>query len=46
MKATEKNRMDDSSLYEHLMGVVLVEQYNLRKVLELFGDQDEDYTIS
>ena len=36
--------MDDSSLDEHLMGVVLAQQYNLRKVLELFGDRSEEAT--
>ena len=29
VKATERNWMDDSSLDEHLLGVVLVQQYNL-----------------
>ena len=44
MKSPVKNWMYDSSLEEHLLGVVLVQQYNLRKGLELFGDQAEEAT--
>ena len=36
--------MYDSNLYEHLLGVVLVQQQNLKEVLELFGDQAEEAT--
>ena len=32
---------DDDSLMEHLLGVILVQQYNLKKRLELFGDTAE-----
>ena len=32
---------DDDSLTEHLLGVILVQQYNLKKRLELFGDRAE-----
>ena len=32
---------DDDSLMEHLLGVILVQQYNLKKGLELFGDRAE-----
>ena len=38
MKDSERNWMDDSSLDEHLLGVVLVQQYNMKRVLGLFGD--------
>ena len=41
VKATARNCMDDIILDEHMLGVVLVQQYNLIKVLELFGDQSE-----
>eukprot|EP00957_Ditylum_brightwellii_P198912 15161210-Ditylum_brightwellii.AAC.1 len=32
---------DDDSLTEHLLGLILVQQYNLKKGLELFGDRAE-----
>ena len=32
---------DDDSLTEHQLGVILVQQYNLKKGLELFGDRAE-----
>ena len=32
---------DDASLTEHLLGVILVQQYNPKKGLELFGDRAE-----
>ena len=32
---------DDDSLTEHLLGMILVQQYNLKKGLELFGDRAE-----
>jgi hypothetical protein len=32
---------DDDSLTEYLLGVILVQQYNLKKGLELFGDKAE-----
>ena len=35
---------DDDSLTEHLLGVILVQQYNLKKGLELFGDRAEEAT--
>ena len=38
VKSPARNWMDDSSLDEHLLGVVLVQQYNLKTGLELFGD--------
>ena len=44
VKSPVSNCMDDSSLDEHLLGVVLVQQYNMRKGLELFGDQSEEST--
>ena len=44
VKATSRNWMDDISLDEHLLGVVLVQQYNLRKGLKLFGDKSEEST--
>ena len=33
VKAPVRNWMDDSSLDEHLLGVLLVQQYNMRKGL-------------
>ena len=30
---------DDDSLTKYLLGVILVQQYNLKKGLELFGDR-------
>ena len=44
VKYIVRNWMDESYLDEHLMGVVLVQQYNLRKVLESFGDRAEEAT--
>ena len=44
MKDSERNWMDDSSLDEHLLEVVLVQQYNLKKLLELFGYRAEEVT--
>ena len=44
VKDTSRNCMDDSSLDEYLLEVVLVQQYNLRKGLELFGDRAEEAT--
>ena len=35
---------DDDSLTEHMLGMILVQQYNLKKGLELFGDRDEAAT--
>ena len=44
VKAPGINWIDDSSLDEHMLGMVLVQQYNLKKVLELFVDQAEEAT--
>ena len=44
MKASTRNWMDDISLDEHLLEVVLVQQYNLKKLLELFGYRAEEAT--
>ena len=38
MKDPARNWMDDSSLDEHLLGVVIVQQYNLKIGLGLFVD--------
>ena len=35
---------DNDSLTEHLLGLILVQQYNLKKGLELFGDRAEAAT--
>ena len=35
---------DNDSLTDHLLGVILVQQYNLKKGLELFGDRAEAAT--
>ena len=35
---------DDEALTEHLLGVILVQQYNLKKGLELFVDKAEAAT--
>ena len=43
-KSPVKNWMDESSLDENLLGVVLVQQYNMRKGLELFGYRSEEAT--
>ena len=44
VKAPLRNWMDDSSLDEHLLVVVLVKHFNLRNGLELFGDRAEEIT--
>ena len=44
VKAPMRNWMDDSSLDKHLLGVVLAQQYNLKKGLKLFGDRSEEAT--
>ena len=44
VKSPAINCMDDRSLDEHLLGVMLVQQYNLKKRLELFGDRYEEAT--
>ena len=42
VKAPAKNWIDDSILDEHLMVVVLVQQYNLINLFKLFGDRAEE----
>ena len=44
VKSPARNCMDDSSLDEHLLGVVLVQLYNLIKGSELFSDRSEEAT--
>ena len=39
VQAPDEGWVDDDSLTEHLLGVILVQQYNLKKGLELFGDR-------
>ena len=39
MQAPDEGWEDDDTLTEHLLGVILVQQYNLKKGLELFGDR-------
>ena len=44
MQAPDEGWEDDDTLKEHLLGVILVQQYNLKKGLELFGDRAEAAT--
>ena len=44
MQALDEGWEDDDTLTEHLLGVILVQQYNLNKGLELFGDRSEAAT--
>ena len=44
MQAPDEGWEDDDTLTEHLLGVILVQQYNLKKGLELFGDRAEAAT--
>ena len=44
VQAPDEGWEDDDSLMEHLLGVILVQQYNLKKGLELFGDRAEAAT--
>ena len=44
VQAPDDGWADDDSLTEHLLGVILVQQYNLKKGLELFGDRAEAAT--
>ena len=41
IETPDEGWQDDDSLTEHLLGVILVQQYNLKKELELFGDRAE-----
>ena len=41
MQAPDEGWEDDDTLTEHLLGVILVQQYKLKKGLELFGDRAE-----
>ena len=36
--------MNDSNLEEQMLGVILVQQYNLKKEMELFGDRAKEAT--
>ena len=44
VQAPDEGWEDDDSLTEHLLGVILDQQYNLKKGLELFGDRAEAAT--
>ena len=44
VQAPDDGWLDDEALTEHLLGVILVQQYNLKKGLELFGDRAEAAT--
>eukprot|EP00957_Ditylum_brightwellii_P041004 3104349-Ditylum_brightwellii.AAC.1 len=44
VQTPDEGWVDDNSLTEHLLGVTLVQQYNLKKGLELFGDRAEKAT--
>ena len=39
MQAPDEGWEDNDTFTEHLLGVILVQQYNLKKGLELFGDR-------
>ena len=41
VQTSDEGWRDDDSLMEHLSGVILVQQCNLKKGLELFGDRAE-----
>ena len=43
-QAPDGGWQDDYSLTEHLLGVILVQHYNLKKGIELFGDRAEAAT--
>ena len=37
--------MDQGKINEHILGVIMIHQYNLKKGLELFGDKAELATV-
>ena len=43
-QAPDEGWKDYDNLTEHILGVILVQQYNLKKVLELFGERVEEAT--
>ena len=43
-QAPDEGLQDDDNLTEHLLGVILVQQYNLKKGLELYGKHAEEAT--
>ena len=43
-QAPDEGWQDDDNLTENFMGVILVQQYNLKKGLELFGELSEEAT--
>ena len=43
-QAPDEGQQDDDNSTEHFLGVILVQQYNLKKGLELFGELSEDAT--
>ena len=43
-QAPDEGWQDDDNLTEHLLGVILVQKYNLKKGLELFGERAEEAT--
>ena len=44
VKEASRDWMNDSDLEEQMMGVILVQQFNLKKGIELFGDQVKEAT--
>ena len=44
IQAPNEGWQDDYNLKEHFLGVILVQQYNLKKVLKLFGERAEEAT--
>ena len=43
-QAPDEGWQDDDNLTKHFLGVILVQQYNLKKGLELFGERAEEAT--
>ena len=44
IQALDEGWQDDDNLKENFLGVILVQQYNLKKGLELFGEHTEEAT--
>ena len=44
VKEVSQDWMDDKDLEGQVLGVILVQQYNLKKGMELFGDRSKEAT--
>ena len=42
----DQDWMNDSDLDEQMLGIILVQQYNLKKGMELFGDRAKEATTN